>query len=132
MRKYSISKNKLHNHIRNKECQQSFIKSKSVNKINRTLFFISETEFNDVITVIITARMKYFTHITIIFIFAIKSSTSHDNYLSSLFISEKNIINDANIVITSLTYEIITLKTYFKIVDLYMRYASLNIRNRKY
>ena len=35
-------KNKLHDHIRNKKCQQSLIKSKSVNKTDFTLFFIFE------------------------------------------------------------------------------------------
>ena len=65
-------KNKLHNYIRNKECQQSFIKSKSVNKTDLTSLSISETIFNNFVMT---------------FIFVIKSITSHKfNLLTFIFI----------------------------------------------
>lgn len=40
-------RNKLYDYVRNKEYQQSFIKSKSVNKTDLTSFFMSETKSSD-------------------------------------------------------------------------------------
>ena len=71
-------KNKLYNHIRNKEYQQSLIKSKSVNKIDLTSLFISEKNvINDVNIVIIKTRIKYFIYVTITFVSAAKSIAFH-------------------------------------------------------
>ena len=91
MRKYLTLKNKLYNYIRNKKCQQFFIKSKFVNKINLTSLFIFETIFNDANVIIIKTKIKK--------LLAIKSLTFYDFDLLLLFISEKNAISDANTII---------------------------------
>ena len=112
-------KNKLHDYIRNKKCQQSFIKSKSVNKINLTSLFIFKTIFNNFVT---------------ISTFAIKSIAFHKSNLSTLAfveISSTSLLAYRFMFFLSPIYESYK-KPYLTIVDLYMRYALLSIRNRKY
>ena len=125
MRKYSTPKNKLHDHIRNKECQQSFAESKSVNKINLTLFFISEKNaISDTDTS------------------AAKSITPHKFNLST-FAPVENIVLKITILIEffllstplsiyrAMSSSIFTYKPYKKsyltVVDLYMRYAFYHV-----
>ena len=131
-------KNKLHDYIRNKECQQSFIKSKSVNKIDLTLFFILEKNaISDANIAIINARIKYFTHITITSISAAKSIAPHKSDLSTFIHVENTSSKTLTISLTtsffiyrailslSLTYKSYK-KLYFTVVNLYIRYASLS------
>ena len=139
-------KNKLYDHVRNKECQQSLIKSKSVNKIDLTSLFISETIFNNADIVI---KKGEITHFAATFFFAVKSIASYKSSLSifvfveniafkvtivtKLFLSSKTlVISSTNSFFTyraisssSFIYELYK-KSYFIIVDLYMRYASLS------
>ena len=124
----------------------SVVKSITFYKFNLSAFIFVES-----ITLKVTKIIEFFISlISKIFTSVIKSLTSHDFGLLSLFIFEKNVINDANIVIMkarikyfthititiktslstyrfvlfpSLTYEIATLKTCFTIADLYMRYV---------
>ena len=116
------NKNKPYEHLRNQNCWQSFIKSKSVNKINLTSLFIFEMIFNNANIVIKKAT----------FIFVIKSITFYKFNLSAFIFIE----SIAFLLLTSLsiyrfmlslsfTYKLYK-KLYFTIVDLYMRYVSLN------
>ena len=120
--------------------QQSFIKSKSANKIDLTSFFISETIFNDANIVIRKREIKYFTHITITSISAVKSIASYKTNLLIFTFIESVIFK--NIIVVKLflllislliyravspslfTYETL-IKLYLIVADLYIRYASL-------
>ena len=131
-------KNKLYNYIRNKECQQSLIKNKSVNKIDLTPLFIFEKNItNDANIVIINAGINYFTHATITFISAAKSITFYKSDLSALIHVENTFLKTLIIssTISSFTYRAISSspptyklykKPYLTVADLYIRYVSLN------
>ena len=81
MKKYSTLKNKIYDHIRNKECQQSFIKNKFVNKFNLMLLFIFKTIFSDANIVIKKKEIKFNTRSVI------ENLTSYDyNLLTFTFI----------------------------------------------
>ena len=126
-------KNKLHDYIRNHECQKLlFSKSDVVIKIVLIkLFTLEKNVINDANTVIIKA---------ITFIFIIKSIAIYKTDLSLFFTSETVFNNADNTfsktsAILSLTYRAISFspfiyksykKLYLTIVDLYMRYASLS------
>ena len=148
-------KNKLYNHIRNKEYQQFFIKNKSVNKIdltslfileknvisaiksltpydsNLSSFFISETTFSDANIVIKKREIKDYTsntHFVITSFFVTKSITSHKYNLLTFTPIETltSLLIYRFISPSSFTYELYK-KSYFTIVNLYIRYALLSI-----
>ena len=128
------SKNKLHNYIRSHKCQKLlFNKSDAVIQIVLIKLFISEKNvINDV-----NIAKKGITRFIITFTFVIKSITSYKFNLST-FVFIESIIFKVTIILslTSLSiyrfisplssiYELYK-KSYFTIVDLYMRYALLN------
>ena len=134
-------KNKLHDHVRNKECQQSPTKSKPVNKTGLTPLSISETIFNNANTAIKKRRIESITRPAAISSSAPKSIMFHKPSLSTLTPAESitpkvTITAGLSLPSTPLptyramspsppTYETVT-KPYLTVADLYMRYASLN------
>ena len=119
-------KNKLYNHIRNKEYQQSLIKNKSVNKINLTsLFILKKNVINDKNTV----KEKIIHFITTSF-FAAKSISFHKFNLLILasiesFLSSTSLSIYRFVLFSSFIYEPYK-KSYLTIVDLYIRYVLLS------
>ena len=145
-------KNKFHDHIRNKEYQQFFIKSKSVNKIDLTSLFIFETISNDANIVIRKRKIKFnirnhkyqklfFNKSDIVIkivsikffifeknvIFVVKNISSHKfNLLTFAFVETLTLLSTYRFVLfSSLIYKFYK-KLYFIIVNLYMRYISLS------
>ena len=127
------SKNKLHDYIRSHECQKllsrfvatsaSATKSLPPHNSGLSSLFISETIFNDANTAIKKEEIKFNTHIS-----AAKSRTLHKSNLSTLTsveISSTPLSAYRFVSPSPSTYEPYK-KSYFTIVDLYMRYASLS------
>ena len=119
-------KNKLHDHIRNKEYQQSLIKSKFVNKIDLTLFFI----FKKNVTSDENIVKEKITHFAVTSFSAAKSISFYKFNLSAFapvesFLSLTSLSVYRFVSSLSPIYELYK-KLYLIIADLYMRYASLS------
>ena len=131
------SKNKLHDHVRNKECQQSPTKSKLANKTGLMPLSTSETIFNDADTAIKKGGIKPNTRPAATSSSAAKSIAPHKSSVSALTHVENTPPKISATPPTTPppiyravsppppTYQTITPKTYLTIADLYMRYAPI-------